>query len=304
MKEKRTIGSIIFNILNHALFILFTLLCIFPFYYIIINTISSNDLVSKGRILLLPVGIHLHNYVEVFKLRGLPQAAFISVARTIVGTIFTLVGSAFLGYAFCRREYWKRTFWYRFVIVTMYFNAGIIPWFIIMKMVGLTNNFLGYVLPSQIAPGLVAPFFVILFKTFAEQIPASLEESAQIDGAGYTVRFTKIIIPLSVPILATIAVFASVGQWNSFIDTVFLMRKSDLYTLQYLLYQYLSQADALARAMRSSASKSYVFDMTKQLTPTSIRMTITIVVTLPILVVYPYMQKFFIKGIMIGSIKG
>ena len=300
MKYKNTPGNVAFNIVNYSIFIVFTVICIFPFYYIFINTVSSNDLVAKGKILFYPIGFHLNNYVEVFKLRGLGQATFISIARTVLGTLATLLGSTFLGYSFSKREYWRRTFWYRFVVVTMYFNAGLIPWFIIMKMLGFVNNFWAYVIP-----GLVVPFNMILFKTYVEQIPASLEESAQLDGAGYLARLFKIIVPLSIPILATIAVFTSVGQWNSFLDTLFLMTKSNKFTLQFLLYQFLSEAEALARAMReSTASKFQSYDRLKLLTPTSIRMTITIVVTLPILLVYPYMQRFFIKGIMIGSIKG
>lgn len=300
MKAKNTVGNILFNIFNYGMLALFSLLCVFPFYYLFINTISNNDLVNKAQILFVPVGIHFDNYVQIFQLNGLLQAAFISVARTIVGTVFTLLGSSFLGYAFSRKEYWKKKFWYRFVVVTMYLNAGIIPWFLIMKMLGFVNNFMGYVVPA-----LVVPFYMVLFKTYIEQIPASLEESAQTEGAGYLVRFFYIILPVSIPILATIAVFSCVDQWNSFLDTLLLMRKSGLYTLQFILYQYLNEAQALAMAMmRTSAARLQTIDPSKMLTPTSIRMTVTIVATLPILVVYPYMQRYFIKGIMIGSIKG
>ncbi|WP_219834116.1 carbohydrate ABC transporter permease [Paenibacillus sp. R14(2021)] len=298
LHEERTLGNQLFNVMNIIAFTLFTLACIFPFYYIFINTISDNKLASTGQILLLPKGTHFHNYVEVFKIKGLWNAAFISVARTVLGTLLTLVGSAFLGYAFCRGEYWKRTFWYRFVIVTMYFNAGLIPWFVTMKNLGMLNNFLAYILP-----GLVSPFFVILFKTYVEQIPPALEESAQLDGAGYMVRFTRVVLPLSMPILATIGVFASVGQWNAFMDTLFLMRDAKLYTLQFVLYQHLSEVNALAALMRSSSSGQPI-DPSRLLTATSIRMTISIVVVLPILCVYPFLQRFFVKGIMIGAVKG
>jgi len=298
IQDQRTFGSILFSIINVTVLSIFTLVCIFPFYYIFINTISDNNLASTGQILLLPKGIHLQNYVEVFQIRGLWNATFISIARTVLGTLLTLLGSAFLGYAFCRAEYWRRKFWYRFVIVTMYFNAGLIPWFVTMKNIGLLNNFLAYILP-----GIVAPFFVILFKTYVESIPPALEESAQIDGAGYMTRFTKVILPLSVPILATIGVFASVGQWNSFMDTLFLMRDSKLYTLQFVLYQYLSEVNALAEMLKSS-SPNQIIDPSKMLTATSIRMTITIVVVLPILFVYPFMQRYFVKGMMIGAVKG
>ncbi|MFB9277137.1 carbohydrate ABC transporter permease [Cohnella cellulosilytica] len=298
IENRQTIGSVAFHLINYGVFAIFTLACIFPFYYIFINTISDNSLSSSGQILLLPRGIHFTNYAEVFRVRGLGNAALVSVARTVIGTALTLVGTSFLGYAFSRPEYWRRKLWYRFVIVTMYFNAGIIPWFVTMKSLGMVNNFWAYVLPS-----IVAPFFVVLFKTYVEQIPASLEESAQIDGAGYGMRFFRIVFPLSAPILATIIVFTSVGQWNSFMDTLFLIRDSKLYTLQFLLYQYLNEVNAVAASLRSSP-QGQLMDPSRLLTATSVRMTISIVVVLPILFVYPFLQRYFVKGLLLGAVKG
>jgi ABC-type glycerol-3-phosphate transport system permease component len=135
-------NDVVFNIINVTMFLLFTFICVFPFYYIFINTISNNELSTAGKILFYPKGIHFKNYIEVFKLKGIGVAAFISVARTVLGTLLTLLASSFLGYAFCRPEYWHRKFWYRFVIIAMYFSAGLIPWFVTMKRIGLYNNFL------------------------------------------------------------------------------------------------------------------------------------------------------------------
>lgn len=297
--KKLHAGDVAFNILNTVVFLAFTFICIFPFYYIFINTISNNELAAAGKILFYPKGIHFGNYIEVLKLRGIGMAAFISIARTILGTFLTLLASSFLGYAFCKPEYWLRKFWYRFVIIAMYFSAGLIPWFVTMKSIGLYDSFLAYILPSM-----VSPFYVILFKTYVEQIPPSLEESVQMDGGGYTVRFFNIIVPLSTPILATIAVFSLAGQWNSFLDTLFLVKSQNLYTLQYIMYQYLNQVNALAKMMRSSQTSNINAASMNLLTPTSIRMTISFVVVLPILFTYPYLQRYFVKGIMIGAIKG
>ncbi len=300
IKKDRAWGDVLFRLVNGSIFILFTLLCVFPFYYIFINTISSNELAATGKILFLPKMIHFENYVKVLQIDGLARASLVSLARTVIGSVATLVGSSFLGYAFSRKEMWKRSFWYRFIVVTMYFNAGIIPWFVNMKNLGFINNFWAYVIPT-----IVVPFYIILFKTFIESIPASLEESAQIDGAGYITRYIKIIIPLALPIIATIAVFSSVRQWNAFIDTLFLMTKSKYFTLQFKLYQYLSEVNALAAAMRSGTmDNDTLAAKARELTPTSIRMTISIVVVIPILFVYPVMQKYFVKGIMIGAVKG
>lgn len=297
--KNRNGDSILTDIAIYAVFTIFMLICVFPFYYIFINTISDNTLVSRGQITLIPKGVHLGNYRDVLQMKEIPNAAIISVARTFIGTVLTLLGTSFLGYAMSRREYWMRRFWYRFVVITMYFNAGIIPWFINMKNLGLMNNFWAYVIPS-----IVSPFYMILYKTFVESIPAALEESAELDGAGYLTRFFHIILPLSQSMLATIAIFTAVNQWNSFTDTVFLMTTSKLYTLQYVLYQYLTEADAIAATLRSNSSAAASMNLASMLTATSVRMTVTIVVVLPVMCIYPFFQQYFVKGIMIGAVKG
>jgi putative aldouronate transport system permease protein len=298
-KNKMTFGGIFFNILNYTFYILFTLLCILPFYYLFINTISNNDLSSRGLVTFIPKGIHFGNYIQVLQIPGLLNSACISILRTVIGAGLTIIASAFLGFLFTKKAMWGRKFWYRFLIITMYFNAGIIPWFITMYNLKLTNNFLAYILPS-----IVSPFFIILVKTFVESIPDALQESAEIDGAGYMRVFTSIIFPLIIPILATIAIFAAVWQWNSFIDTVFLVTDQSLFTLQFLLYKYLNEATSLAALIRNTSGSLGNIDMTNAQTPTSIRMTVSMIVVLPILIVYPYFQKYFVKGIMIGAVKG
>lgn len=300
MKSKKiSTGDICFNILNYSFMTVFAIICIFPFYYLFINTISDNSLVSKGLITFLPKGIHFENYKKVFEIRGLINSLFISVSRTVLGTFLTLAGTTFLGYAFSRRELWHRSLWYRFVIVTMYFNAGIIPWYINMKNLGLTNNFLAYIIP-----GIVSPFSLVLFKTYVESIPSSLEESAQMDGAGYFVRYLNLILPLSKPILATLIVFSAVGQWNSFTDTLFLMTDTDLYSLQYTLNQYLNESNALAESLREATASGMEMNLSAVLTPTSVKMTVSMVAVIPILLVYPFFQRYFVNGIMIGAVKG
>lgn len=296
--SKKTPVDYLFNFVNYTLFIGFTLICFFPFYYIFINTISDNSLVSKGLILLFPKGVHLNNYVEVLKLRGIFRATFVSVARTVIGTVITIFGSSFLAYLFTQKEMYLKKFWYRFVIITMYFNAGIIPVYLNIRRLGLLNNFLVYVIP-----GLVAPFFLILVKTYIESIPASLQESAKMDGAGYIKIFTKIIMPLSIPIIATLAIFSAVGQWNSYLDTLFYVTKSNLFTLQYVLYNYLNELNALAQLLANNPNNANI-DPSLLLTPTSIRLTISMVIILPIFFVYPLGQKYFLSGIMLGAVKG
>lgn len=298
--SKLTKGDITFNIINYAVFILITLICVYPFYYIFINTISANDLSENGWIIFYPQKIHFNNYADILKISGFGQAALVSVARTVLATAGTLFGSALLGFLFTKNM-WHRKFWYRYLIITMYFNAGLIPWFMTMKTLNLTNNFLAYVIPA-----IVSPFNIILVKTYIESTPISLQEAAEIDGAGILTIFTKIILPLSKPILATIAIFSAVGQWNMFSDTLLLMTDSHLYTLQYILYVYLNQASSLAAMVQQTTNgdTTAIVNAANTVTATSIKMTITMVVIFPILFVYPFFQKYFTKGIMIGAVKG
>ncbi|MDO4304751.1 MAG: carbohydrate ABC transporter permease [Bacillota bacterium] len=292
-------GDVVFNVLNYLVFTLFTIACIFPFYYLFINTISDNDLVIKGLINFVPKGIHLDNYKSLLNVSDLSNAFIVSISRTILGTALMVAASGFVGYLVTKQEMWGRKFWYRFLIITMYFNAGLIPWFLNMQMLGLTNTFWAY-----IVPGIVAPYNIILVKTYIESIPGELEESAEMDGATYMTVFRKIIWPLSKPILATIAIFGAVGHWNSFTDSLILMQSApNLYTLQHRLYIYLNQASNLSALMESGGQVSESV-IKSALSGKVIKYTISMVTVIPILVVYPFMQRYFEKGIMLGAVKG
>ena len=294
---KRTKGDIVFGILNYAVFGLFTLICFYPFYYLIINSVSANDLSNNGSINFLPSQLHLENYKQVLQLKGLGLAALVSVGRTVIGTVCTVLASAFLGFMFTQDRMWKRKLWYRLMVVTMYFNAGLIPMFLTMQNLHLTNSFWVYVIPV-----IVQPFNIILVKTYMESISPALQEAAEIDGASVMKVFMKIMLPLAKPIMATIAIFAAVGQWNSFTDTLFLMSDSRYYTLQFILYQYLNEANAIANSLRSSMENGIAADPSLLITPTAIKMTVSMVVVLPILFVYPLFQRYFVSGIMIGAV--
>ena len=258
-KYKLSPGDILFEVLNYLIFTLFTLACIFPFYYLFINTISNNDMVLKGTINFIPRGIHFGNYLALLNVGDLSTAFLISVARTILGTTLMVMASALVGYLVTKQEMWGRKFWYRFLVITMYFNAGIIPVFLNMQMLGLTNSFWVYIIP-----GIVAPYNIILVKTYIESIPADLEESASIDGASHMTIFRKIIWPLCKPILATIAIFGAVGHWNSFTDSLIYMQSApNLYTLQHRLYIYLNQASNLKSLMQSRDGQTLMRMLTR-----------------------------------------
>lgn len=292
-------GDVIFNVINYTVYTLFTIICIFPFYYLFINTISDNDLVIKGLINFIPRGIHFDNYSALLNVSDLMSSFIVSLSRTVFGTALMVAASAFIGYLVTQQEMWGRRIWYRFIVITMYFNAGLIPWFLNMQMLGLTNTYWAYIIP-----GIVAPYNIILVKTYIESIPKELEESAKIDGATHLRIFLKIIWPLSKPILATIAIFGAVGNWNSFTDSLILMSsKPELYTLQHRLYIYLNQASNLSALMQSGGSVSDSA-VKSALSGKVIKYTISMVTVIPILVVYPFMQRYFEKGIMLGAVKG
>lgn len=248
-------------------------------------------------VILIPDGFTLSAYRQLFQMNDIYTGFRVSALRTLIGTAITIFCSSFLAYLVTKKEMRFRTFVYRFIIVTMYLNAGIIPWYLTMKAYGLKNSFLLYVLPSA-----VSAYYVILIKTYIESIPAEIEESAELDGAGYLVRFFRLIFPLSKPIIATVAIYAAVGQWNSWSDNYFLVSDSSLQTLQLILYNYLHNATRFATATTEEIEAAG--NTASAMTPMTVKMTITVITTLPIMLVYPFLQKYFAKGIMLGAVKG
>ncbi len=296
--KENSLSDRVITVVTYVVYSLFAFVCVYPFYYIFINTISNNEISERGGVIWFPREIHFENYLEAMNIPSIWNAAFISVSRTVIVTVAVVFISAFMGFMFARNRMWKRRLWFRFVIVTMYFNAGIIPWYLTMMNLGLTNNFLGYILP-----GLVSPFNILLVKTFVESIPKELQEAADVDGATVLDIFFKIIIFVSKPIMATIAIFTAVNQWNAFQDTLLLMTDESLFTLQFILYRYLQSSQSLMAIVNATSSSAAQMLANAQ-TQTSIRMTVTIIVVLPILLVYPFFQRSFVKGIMIGAVKG
>lgn len=295
MEKNRSAASKAMNAVLYVVLTAFAILCIYPFYYIIIYSISDANQAASG-LFLLPKGFSLETYKGLFLLNDIPQALLISVSRSILGAIIAILGSSFFAYLVTNQKMIARRFVYRFVVLTMYLNAGLIPWYMTMKAYGLQNNFLLY-----IVPGLVTAYYVILIKTYIESLPRELEESALIDGAGIFTRYFRIIMPLSKPIIATIAVYAVVGQWNAWTDNYFLISDARLQTLQMILYNYLNQANRFQQMSSSAMDASAAASM---ITPTSVKMCVTVVVVIPIMCVYPFLQRYFVKGIMMGAVKG
>jgi ABC-type glycerol-3-phosphate transport system permease component len=286
----------VFTIFNHLFFMALALLCIYPLWYVFIQSLSSKNVIDT---FLIPAKFTLNNYAKVFQMDNVSTAMMVSVARTAMGTLATVSACMLLGYLFTKKEMPYRKALYRIMIVTMYVSGGLIPTYLVYKSYGLLNNFWVYVLP-----GVISAYYVILIKTFIEQLPAAVEESAMIDGAGTLTVFAKIILPMSMPIVATIAVYSAVGQWNSWFDNhVYVLSNKSLMTLQYMLYKYLNEAERLAKDLHEMNTTTEV-SMSDILTPRGVRMTITVVTVIPVLFVYPFLQRYFTKGIMLGAIKG
>jgi len=295
-KVKWSREEIIYHIIVCAIFAVLAFICIYPFYYLMINTVSDNKLVENGAIIFYPKGIHFGNYSKVFAIDNLLGSAVVSVLRVIVGTVLGLICQFYLAYFFTREEMWHRKLWYRMIVATMYFSAGLIPGYLLWtKYIDLDNTFWIYIVPR-----LLNVYNMILIKTAIEATPKELEESAYMDGAGYLTRAFRVILPLQKPILATVGLFTAVAHWNDWFATKLYVTERGLYTLQYVLYEMLQQVTFASEAL----GEADAMNVGNALTPAATRLTLTAIVIIPIMCVYPFIQKFYVKGVMIGAVKG
>jgi putative aldouronate transport system permease protein len=296
-KIKQSPGEWAFDIGNLLLMLFVVVITLFPFLHIAaISFNDSRDSIAGG-IGIFPRKLSLDSYLTVFRYNAIFDAFLVSVARTAAGTGLSLVFTSMVAYAMTKKKLIGYTFVYHFFVVSMFISGGIIPTFFLYQWLGIYNSFWVYVLP-----GMFSVYNMILMRTFILQMPQELEESALLDGANEAVIFLRVILPLSGPILATIGLFVAVGQWNSWQDTLFFTQNPKLETLQYVLMKVMRQAEAAAITKQARVSMARL--RTISITPESVKMAITIVSTVPILCVYPFIQKYFVKGMMIGAVKG
>ena len=293
MKIKSSTMDKVFVTCNTIFLVLFVTITLYP----VLNTValSFNDGVDavRGGIHLWPRIFTLSNYKTVLHQQNILTGAVVSVARTVLGTIFALVTNALLAYIISRKRFLFRSQLSLFWVITMYVNGGMIPTFLLYKGLGLTNSFWVYVIP-----GMVSAFNMLVIRTYMNGIPDSLEESAQLDGAGYTTIFLKIYSPLCKPVYATVALFVAVGQWNSWFDAMLYNRMNGkLTTLQYELMKLLSSVT------NTSSSVEAMKNAAGTVTPTSVRAAATIITILPIICIYPFLQKYFVTGLTLGGVK-
>ncbi len=281
----------VFDIVNGLLMLLITISMIYPFWYVLCYSLSDMGKTGGNQLLLWPNGFSLDSYQVAFSNATIVRGFMVSVARSVVGPFLMLVVSSMAAYAISKNELMGVKWIRRFLFFSMYVSAGLLPSYILIRMLGLTGTFWVYVLP-----GVANVFNIVLIRAYMATLPAGLEESAMIDGATYITVFTRIVLPLCVPVIAAVTLYACVGQWNSYIDAqLYNYRNPELYPVQYILYNYIAvkaptkEASAAAHGLITTAH--------------SLRMSVTVITTIPILLVYPFLQKYFASGLLVGAIK-
>ncbi|MEK5235607.1 carbohydrate ABC transporter permease [Paenibacillus sp. FSL L8-0470] len=286
----------ILEVIVYLSMIVVTILTIYPFLNVL--AISFNDSVDtvRGGITIWPRQFTLDNYSLIFTYGSLITGFKISLLRTVIGTIAGLISGSMLAYTLARSDFQARRFISIFLAVTMYVTGGLIPGFILMRDLHLIDTFAVYILP-----GLVSAFNVFVIRSFIDGLPYALQESAKLDGANDFTIYWRVILPLCKPALATVALFLAVGQWNSWFDTYLFNGSNEaLTTLQYELMKILQSTTTSANNSQDAANMA---ERMSQISPESVKMAITIIVTVPILIVYPFLQKYFVKGMTLGAVK-
>ena len=299
MKKKRLNKSRedhIFDAVNLFLLTLIAIITLYPFYYILILSFNEGNDAVLGGIYLFPRAFTLENYKEFFTNSSWLKALWITFFRTLTGTVIGVLFTCMVSYSFSRTDLIGQKLYIKFVVFAMYFSGGIIPFYILLKGLGLINTFQVYIIP-----GALNLFFVLVGISFFQSVPSELIESSYLDGASELKTFLKIVIPVSMPLIATMTLFIAVNHWNSWIDSAYYVQNNDLRTLAYKMREVINQSmtptttDATTLQYASSHSKT---------TTTSLQMAAMIVSVAPILCVYPFLQKYFTQGMMLGAVKG
>lgn len=291
-KEDIVIDTIIMVVMIFVLFV-----TAYPFYYTIVQAFNNGVDSTLGGVYFWPRRPSLENFETLLADASWGNAIVISVARTVIGTVMGLLATSAVAYALSFEHVLFRGGYYKLYIFTMYFSGGLIPFYILLKSLGLLNTFWVYVIP-----GMLNVYYMLILVNFFQTIPRSLYESAWLDGAGDIRVFLQIALPLSKASLATIALFFAVSQWNSWMDSVYYVTKSELRPMAYLMMEIINKS-ATASSMMTAQAQGYA-SSAMQSTTTSLQMASMVLAVVPILAVYPFLQKYFVKGVMIGSVKG
>lgn len=297
---RRSTGEKIFDRLNMLMMAVLGLMMLFPFWYVLVLSLNDGADAAYGGIWLFPRKFTFDNFLYVLKNPQLQSAYVITISRTVLGASLTTLVCALAAYSMSKHSLWGRKGLLTIFMIPMFIGGTLSSNFIVLSKLGLVNNFLVYILPSSFNF-----FYMVVFRTFIYGLPSGLEESAKVDGAGYGTIFFRIILPLSMPVVATLLLFSGVAQWLDFSTNLMYVYDKKLMTVQYLLYQ-------VVRANKMTVLSDNAINLhtglgianRQNITSQSIQMAVLMVATLPIIFVYPFMQKYFVKGMMIGAIKG
>jgi putative aldouronate transport system permease protein len=293
------VENVTFHSINTIFLLLLAFITLYPFWNTIM--VSFNDATDslRGGISFWPRRFSLYNYEVIFQTGAIPHAFFISVARTVINVVTSVFFTGMIAFALSRREFVLRKPLTFILILSMYVNAGLIPSYFLIRNLGMIRSFWVYIIP-----GIVNAFNFVVMRTYMRNIPESIIESARIDGYGDFYIFIRIILPLCLPVLATIALFVGVGAWNSWFDTmIYNSGEVSLHTLQYKLMEYLQSSQAQGRSAGDAGAMALSGGSSSMITPLSIRASITVIASVPILVIYPFMQRYFVTGLNVGGVK-
>jgi len=291
--KRQSVSEAAIELLITLLMLIVCFATLYPIWYVLVNAFNDGADAMRGGIYWWPRVFSLKSFIAVFQSNGIVTAMGITVAKTVVGVAVHVFFTAMVAYAFSRKELIGRRIYMFIGTVTMFFGGGLIPYYLLIRDLHLLDNFLVYVIPAAFS------FFdLIIFLSFFREIPAGLEEAARIDGANDFQIFYKVIIPVSMPVVATIALFHGVYQWNDYFTGMIYINDMDLQPIQTFLYRVVAQSSSnqMLAAMPSGVSVT--------VTSQSLKLATMVVTTAPIVFVYPFLQKYFVKGFMIGSIKG
>ena len=300
MKKKKA-SERIFDGINYTFMVLLCAACIYPFVMVLALSLNDGKDAMMGGIYLYPRMFTFDNYNKMLGDRRLIGSLLISVYRTALGAGLAVVLNSMFAYAISKRTLPGRKFFGFFVLVPMYFSGGIIPYYIVCQSLGLINNVLVYVIPW-----IFLPFYILMIRVHFLNLPDSLEESAKLEGAGYFTIFFRIVFPLSTPVLATVALLSGVMHWNDWFDGTVMVSTDRLWPLQTLLLKIVQGSDIMAYFKERNLSATGAIGPSRKVavTPESLKMTMLMITVIPIVAIYPFLQKYIIKGLLIGSIKG
>jgi len=292
-RNRRTTSEYIFDNVNIMIMLFVCAITLYPIWYVVVNSLNDGVDAMRGGIYWWPREFTIENYKAVFQTQGILTSFGVTIAKTVIGTLTHVFFTAMVAYAISRRDLYGRKLYMMIGIITMFFSGGLIPYFLLIRDIGLFDNFLVYIIPT-----LFNFFHLIILVSFFRELPASLEEAAKIDGANDFMIFIKVIIPLSMPVIATIALFQGVYQWNDYFAGVIFVNNPDLQPIQTYLYKIVAESSSNQMITAAGTVTS------KTVTSQSIKLATMVVTTLPIMLVYPFLQKYFVKGMLIGSVKG